>query len=79
MLIKKLQIYGVRGINLAWFRSYLANRKQYISLDHDLGTQNILSGNPQDSVLGPFADDTNLFFELKNIIFHCQRRTEQNS
>ena len=32
VLIKKLQMYGVRGVNLAWFRSYLANRKQYISL-----------------------------------------------
>ena len=53
--IKKLQMYGIRGINLAWFCSYLANRKQYISLGHDLktGTQNILCGVPQGSILGP--------------------------
>ena len=55
LLIKKLQIYGFRGINLAWFCSYLVNRKQYISLGHDLktGTQNILCGVRQGSILGP--------------------------
>ena len=55
VLIKKLQMYGVRGVNLAWFCSYLANRKQYISLGHDrkTGTQNILCGVPQGSILGP--------------------------
>ena len=38
VLIKKLQMYGIRGVNLAWFRSYLANRKQYITSGHDLKT-----------------------------------------
>ena len=48
-------MYGVRGVNLAWFRSYLANRKQYISLGHDrkTDTQNILCAVPQGSILGP--------------------------
>ena len=36
ILIKKLEMYGIRGINLAWFRSYLANRIQYISITRDL-------------------------------------------
>ena len=55
VLIKKLQICGIRGVNLTWFCSYLANRKQYISLGHDLktSTQNILCGVPQGSILGP--------------------------
>ena len=54
-LIKKLQIYGIRGVNLAWFCSYHANRKQYISLGLDLktGAQNILCGVLQGSKLGP--------------------------
>ena len=54
VLIKKLQVYGIRDINLPWFRSYLAKRKQYISLGPDLktGTQNILCGVPQSSILG---------------------------
>ena len=36
VLIKTLQMYVIRGIILAWFPSYLANRKQCISLGHDL-------------------------------------------
>ena len=82
VLIKKLQVYGIRGIDLDWFRSYLANRKQYISLGHDLktGTQNRV---PQGSMLGLllffymltiflipqhlFADDRNPCFEYPGL------------
>ena len=48
-------MFGIRGINLAWFCSYLVNRKQYISSGHDLKTdaQNIPCGAPQGSILGP--------------------------
>ena len=48
-------MYGIRGVNLAWLCSYLAKRKHYISLGHDLktSTQNILCGVPQGSILGP--------------------------
>ena len=55
VLIKKLQMYGFRGINLVSFHSYVAKRKQYISLGHNLKTdiQNILCGVPQNSILGP--------------------------
>ena len=28
--LKELEIYGITGVNLAWFMSYLTNRKQYI-------------------------------------------------
>ena len=28
MLLKKLENYGIKDTNLAWFRSYLTNRKQ---------------------------------------------------
>ena len=31
ILIKKLQNYGIDGTALEWFKSYLSNRKQYIS------------------------------------------------
>ena len=35
MLLKKLKIYGIAGANLAWFRSYLKNREQYICINND--------------------------------------------
>ena len=36
ILIKKIEMYGIKCINLPWFRSYLANRIQHISITHDL-------------------------------------------
>ena len=32
ILLKKLEIYGITGASLAWFRSYLTNRKQHICI-----------------------------------------------
>ena len=48
-------MYGINGINIAWFRSYLINRIQYISITHDLetDTKNIYCGVPQGSILRP--------------------------
>ena len=47
MLIKKLEMYGIKGINLVWFRSYLTYRVQHVSITHDLqiDTKNICCGN----------------------------------
>ncbi|XP_065658136.1 uncharacterized protein LOC136082650 [Hydra vulgaris] len=33
ILLSKLEIYGIRNSNMAWFKSYLYNRKQYISYE----------------------------------------------
>ena len=33
ILIKKLDLYGIRGTELAWFKSYLSNRLQYCCID----------------------------------------------
>ena len=54
ILLKKLDHYGIRGIPLEWFRSYLSNRKQYVFHNGESSKyQNITCGVPQGSVLGP--------------------------
>ena len=56
ILLDKLEYYGIRGIVHEWFSSYLSStwRNQFVLLGHvESGTQQILSGVPQGSVLGP--------------------------
>ena len=54
ILLKKLSFYGVKNNNLKWFKSYLCNRKQYISTDQGNTVMgNIVCGVPQGSILGP--------------------------
>ena len=54
ILLKKMEHYGIRGIALNWFTSYLSNRKQYVSVNgHTSEYLNISCGVPQGSVLGP--------------------------
>ena len=54
ILIKKLNQYGVKGNNIRWFKSYLHNRKKYITLNNKCTAfENISCGDPQGSTLGP--------------------------
>ena len=54
ILLKKLEIHGVRGVSLQWFRSYLYHRSQFCLANNNLSDQHHLScGVPQGSTLGP--------------------------
>ena len=54
ILLKKMEHYGVRGIPLQWFASYLSNRKQYVSVNgHTSDKLQVTHGVPQGSGLGP--------------------------
>ena len=54
ILFTKLSKMGIRGIELEWFKNYLTDRKQFVSIDDICSTLvNILIGVPQGSVLGP--------------------------
>jgi retron-type reverse transcriptase len=54
ILLAKLYRYGIRGAAYDWFKSYLSNRYQYVSiLGFDSKMNKIEHGVPQGSVLGP--------------------------
>ena len=53
-LLKKLDAYGIKGMELDWIKSFLTDRYQYVRVNGTLSKRcNVLSGVPQGSVLGP--------------------------
>ena len=82
ILINKLAYYGFRGITQNLLKSFLTNRKQYVSVNgFDSEKLDVLCGVPQGSTLGPlisdlykrpevfshFADDTCMIHQSKKL------------
>ena len=54
ILLSKLYQYGIRGIALDWFTSYLRDRNQCVRIGESLSSARALNiGVPQGSILGP--------------------------
>ena len=54
ILLKKMANYGIRGLQLKWFHSYLSERTQRVLCNGSLSTSgHIAYGVPQGSNLGP--------------------------
>ena len=75
ILLKKLELYGIRGVALSWFESYLTNRKLRVKCRTTSNSNEVLSdeyavnyGTPQGSCLGPlifliFVNDLTLHLD----------------
>ena len=52
VLLKKLEHYDIRGVELSWFSSYLSKRKQFVSVNGSTSDcLEVSCGVPQGSVL----------------------------
>ena len=54
ILLDKLCRYGIRGVNLNWFKHYLNDRQQFVSYNNTTSvSMKVTCGVPRGSILGP--------------------------
>ena len=54
ILLKKLELYGLKGVTLDWFSAYLSDRHQQCVVEGCVSMPQLIScGLPQESILGP--------------------------
>ena len=72
ILLRKLYLYGVRGIAYDWFENYLYERSQFVYFNEEKSDEGVIQcGVPQGSILGPllFLLYVNDIANVSSIIF----------
>ena len=77
ILLPKLNHYRIRGVSNDWFKSYLSNRNQYVSINgYESGLAAINCGVPQGSALGSllfllYINDLNQAIKFGRVLPLC--------